>query len=364
MNGATADPPVEWSGRDPRVGIACHSRVRETFLDGTDLARLEDVADVKFADFQGDSSTSAPPAADPAAEARLSEFAVDLDALVVCHGAPRVTADVLQSAPRLRVLGELEGDRFAGRIDVDAATARGIPVVDTTHGSSYPVAEWALALAILGLRGAGRWFREVVSGRPPAARAPEAIRELTGRRVGLIGFGHIAWRLVELLRPFQVPILAYDPYAPRELADALGISFAPLDEVFHGSDVVVCLAPLTPRTRGMIGAGELELLRPGSVFVNVSRGPVVDSGALARRLSRGDIYACLDVFDPEPLSPDNELVGMPNVFCSPHIAGVTAESRTRFFSLMVDELLRFFSGAEPRAQLTDRVVAGRGEDNR
>ena len=102
----------------------------------------------------------------------------------------------------------------------------------------------------------------------------------------------------------------------------------------------------------MIGAPQLELLRPGSVFVNVSRGKVVDSSALLARLQRGDVTACLDVFDPEPLPPDSPIADLPNVFLSPHIAGVTEESRRRFFRLMVDECLRHFQGLEPLAELT------------
>ncbi len=129
---------------------------------------------------------------------------------------------MLAGAPQLTLVGELEGDRRAGRVDIAAATDAGVTVVDTTNASSAPVAEWALALALLGLRQHGR-FRDIISGQlmsyadyktdPPG-------RELTGKRVGVIGFGHMAWRLVELLRPFKVSVVEYDPYAPRELANA------------------------------------------------------------------------------------------------------------------------------------------------
>jgi phosphoglycerate dehydrogenase-like enzyme len=125
------------------------------------------------------------------------------------------------------------------------------------------------------------------------------------------------------------------------------------------SEVVVCLAPLTPRTRGMLGAREFALLRPGSVFVNVSRGAIVDSAALIERLSKGDIVAGLDVFDPEPVPADSPIKALPNVFLTPHIAGVTEAAYRRFFTLMVDELERFFAGRQPRYQLTPRSRADR-----
>ena len=109
----------------------------------------------------------------------------------------------------------------------------------------------------------------------------------------------------------------------------------------------------------MLGADEIEKLRSGCVFVNVSRGKVVDSAALLARLKQGDIIACLDVFDPEPLPDDSAFVELANVFVSPHIAGVTEESRRRFFSLMVDECLRHFDGLEPWSELTAGIVRRR-----
>ena len=106
----------------------------------------------------------------------------------------------------------------------------------------------------------------------------------------------------------------------------------------------------------MLGAAELDLIESGCVFVNVSRGRVVDADALLGRLQRGDIVACLDVFDPEPLPADSPLVELANVFVSPHIAGVTEESRRRFFSLMVDECRRHFEGLETWSELTSGIV--------
>lgn len=344
----------------PRVGIACNHRTRIAYLGREDLDRLGRIADVSVEEFDVRDETWELTTNTPEQERRLAEFASGLDALVLCHGGPRVTRSVINSAPSLALVGELEGDRFAGRIDVEAADEAGVVVVDTTHSSSWPVSEWALALMLIGLRQHAR-FRDIVAGMDmnhSSHRDEPPVRELTGKRVGLIGFGHIAWRLRELLTPFATDVLAYDPYAPRELADALRVDFAPLETVMD-SDVVVCLAPATPRTRGMIGRAELALLRPGSVFVNVSRGIVVDVESLVERARQGDVWFGLDAHDPEPIAVDSPLRSMRNVFLSPHIGGVTAEAQPRFFTLMVDELERYFGGREPRAQLTNRVTAGR-----
>jgi phosphoglycerate dehydrogenase-like enzyme len=344
-----------------RVGVACRADIVSDYLAPADLARLREFADVSIAVFDVDGDPWGVPNYVPEEERRLCEFAAELDALIVCHGAPRVTAAVFDAAPDLHLVGELEGDRFAGRIDVEAAHEFGVAVVDTTHGSSWPVAEWALALMLLGLREHG-FYRSLIEGEPVAfdrLRIRARGRELTGKTIGMIGFGHIAWRLREFLEPFETPILAYDPFAARELAEAEKVDFTTLEKVMT-CDVVVCLVPATPATAGMIGRDELALLREDAVFVNVSRGTVVDVDALVERAARNDAWFGLDAHDPEPIRVDSPLRGMRNVFLSPHIAGVTIESRTRFFSLMVDELRRYAEGVEPRAQITDRVIAGRG----
>jgi len=347
-----------------RVGLACSPDVYRRYVDARDVARLEQAAEFSFRAFAGPSDLSAPAVRDQEAESELGRFAADLDVLLICHGAPFVGDSVLESAARLSLLGELDGDRFAYRLDIAAARRRGVRVVDTSHGSSWPTAEWARGLALVGLRNAGAFFRLMTAREqtlfPYSERSGPGYdgAELAGKCVGMIGFGHLGRRLAELLRPFGVSIRAHDPYVVPAVAEAYGVDLSPLSTVL-ASDVVFVLVPHTSSTEGMLGGPELELLRPGSVFVNVSRGKVVDSTALVRRLERGDVIACLDVFDPEPVPLDSPILGFPNVFVSPHIAGVTEESRRRFFSLMVDECLRHFAGLEPRAELTEAVVRQR-----
>jgi D-3-phosphoglycerate dehydrogenase len=351
------------SDRRPQVGLACSEPTFRTYIDPADVRRLETRADFLFQPFSLDSSSLQPVPRDPVAEAELARFAAGLDILLVCHGSPFVSDEVLSRATRLSLLGELEGDRFAHHFSVDAAAARGLRVVDTSHGSSWPTAEWALALALIGLRNAGALFRRIIAHQPafPGGIRPRSgpgydRAELSGKRIGMIGFGHLARRLTELLQPFRTDVVAFDPFVSRDLADAYGITFGPLAAVMD-CDVVFSLVPLTPGTTGLIGVKELALLRPGSVFVNVSRGPVVDSDALLARLADGDVIACLDVFDPEPIPVDSPIIDLPNVFLSPHVAGVTEESRRRFFELMVGEIIRHLDGLEPLTELTPEVVS-------
>jgi phosphoglycerate dehydrogenase-like enzyme len=339
--------------------------VREEYWTGEALTRLERIADWDWLQSEGVSSRAGiwgGPSEDPAEAERLRGSIGDIDVLVVCHGAPYIDASMLEAAPRLKLIGDLEGDRFGNRIDVEAAQQRGIRVTDTTHGSSLPVAEWALALMLIALRDAGAQFRRLIGGEE-FRRSPDEYGfrhgELTGRTVGLIGLGHIGRRLIELLRPFECSILVHDPYVQKELALAMGVQLTSLEQVLSRTDIVVCTAPLTPRTRGMLGAPELELLKPEAVFVNVSRGAIVDSDALIARTRRGDIRVALDVFDPEPIPAGSEIRNLPNVFLSPHIAGVTAACRPRFFSFMVDEIERLIAGDETMFDLTRGVLANR-----
>ncbi|SFN91542.1 Phosphoglycerate dehydrogenase [Geodermatophilus obscurus] len=299
---------------------------------------------------------------DPAGRHRLRGALRDADALVLGPGAPYVDAAVLADAPRLRLVGELEGDRFSPRLDLQAAWARGITAVDTSNASSYPVAEWAVAALILCFRNAGAAFREMIE--PQAYVRPRTDPGfvhggIEGRTIGLLGCGHIGRRLVRYLQPFGVDVLVHDPHLDGDLAEELGVELTSLDGVFD-ADGVVCLLPLTPATRGLVGAAQLQRLRPGAALVNVSRGAVVDGRALLERLLPGDVFAALDVFDPEPVPADHPIKSCRNVFLTPHIAGVTARSRPQFFALMVDELLRFTAGRRPRYELTPTVAAVRG----
>lgn len=329
------------------------------------MERLESIATVRHGRFELPSSWDAPPPPDSADRERLIELIGEASALVVGHGAPRIDAAILDARPGVRFVGELEGDRFARRIDVEAAWERGVRTVDTTNGTSYGVAEWALALALVGLRGGGALYRRMVVDRREGFDADflegRGYRsgELSGATVGLVGCGIIGRRLLDLLKPFSCDVFVHDPYVPRELADAYDVTFTSLDQVMSLGEVVFCLAPLTPATRGLLGARAFGLMRDEAVFVNVGRGAVVQSDALLAELQRGRIHACLDVFDPEPIPADAPIRDLPNVFLTPHIAGETAASRRRLYSIMVDELERFFAGHETRFDLSPATIANR-----
>ena len=342
----------------PHLLLACDQRVRYNYLPPKEIERLENFADWDWFECEGGSIYSVNE--DEEAAAQLAERVGEVDGLVVCHGSPRIDGKIMDKAPHLKIVGELEGDRFATRIDLDAAWERDIRSVDVTNGSSYPVSEWALALILIAMRNGGAQYRNLIAGQGRNKETTSAIRgTLTGKRVGLIGGGHMGRRLIKLLRPFEVEIWVHDPYLPRELAEALGFLQTSLENVLQQCDVIVCVAPLTPGTRGMIGPDQIDMIPPGRVLVNVSRGAIVDSEALIARLKRGDLTAGLDVFEPEPVPPDSEILQLSNAFLTPHTAAVTGDDYPHFFALMVDELERFFNGHETYFDLTTRSKANR-----
>ena len=344
----------------PRVLLAFSQAVHDRYVDATQLTRLETFADWDWFECEGGDIVTANEDADAAA--RFADRVADCNGLIVCNGAPRLTAGVMDRAANLKIVGELEGDRFAARMDLDAAWARGIRAVDTTNASSYPVAEWALGLILISLRNIGTQFRRVISGqqRDPELKPYRGV--LRGKRVGLIGCGNMGRRLISYLRPFDVDLWVHDPYLPREMADALDFLQTSLENILTRCDVIVCLAPLTPATQGMIGKREIDMIPPGAAFVNVSRGAIVDSDALIERLRKNDITAGLEVWDPEPVPEDSEIRHLHNVFVTPHSSCHRGDEKNEFFELMVDEFDRFFHGHETRYDLTPSSQANRAGD--
>ncbi len=342
----------------PKVLLAFDKRVREIYVDDEQLSRLEAFADWDWFECEGGGIERA--SEDPEAANRLTDQVGDYDGMIVCHGAPQLSPAILDHAKNLKIIGELEGDRFAARIDLNACWERDIRTVDTTNASSYPVAEWALGLILISLRNIGTQFRRMISGERQETNLSPYQGVLRGKRVGLIGCGNMGRRLMSYLRPFNVDIWVHDPYLPREMADALDFLQTSMENILTRCDVIVCLAPLTPATRGMIGKKEIEMISPGAAFVNVSRGAIVDSDALIARLRKGDITAGLEVWDPEPVPEDSEIRHLHNAFVTPHSSARRPEGEVNeFFQMMVEEFDRFFHGHQTKYDLTPRSQANR-----
>ncbi|MBV9852893.1 MAG: hypothetical protein JO250_24810 [Armatimonadetes bacterium] len=270
---------------------------------------------------------------------------------------PVWTDALLDAAPALKYSGHLDITQSGARV----VLARGLPVSVSRGGWSPAVAEMALAL-ILGLlrktsdyhaqmrAGTERWSRDQPGDVDPLER------ELTGRPVGLVGFGQVGRRLAELLAPFRCPLWVVDPFVPEEVIQAHHARRVGLDEMLQESDVVVLCAASNAGTRLLLGERELSRLRPDAVLVNVARAALVDTDALAARLRQGGLSAALDVFDREPLERDSALRALPNVHLTPHRAGGTLASFLRNLHWLADDLEAVWSGRERHYALTEQML--------
>lgn len=236
---------------------------------------------------------------------------------------PRISAESLRGAPRLRLVA-----RFGvgyDSVDVPACTEAGVALTITPDGVRRPVAASVLALLLALAHRLADKDRLVRENRW-ADRLDFMGRGVTGRTVGLVGWGNIGREVSRLLGPLEMRGLACDPYASAEAAAEAGVELTGLDELLERSDFVVLTCALTAETRHLIDADRLARMRPDAYLVNVSRGPVVDQRALTEALAERRIAgAALDVFEPEPPSPDDPLLRLDNVLLTPHAVCWTDE---------------------------------------
>jgi D-3-phosphoglycerate dehydrogenase len=262
------------------------------------------------------------------------------DAILTCW-AP-VSAAAIAASPALRLVARMGVG--LDNIDVAAATGRGVLVTNVPDYCVEEVSDHAVALLLAWTRGIAVADRQVRAGRwdPAGAR----LRRLSTLTCGIIGYGRIGRRTAGKLTALGARVLAHTPHPPAN--EAGGVRFAALDELLAGSDVVIVHAPLTPATRHLIGARELSLMPRGALLVNVSRGGLVDTAALAGALASGQLSgAGLDVLEGEPAVPP-ELLAHPGVVLTPHIAFSSDASVHDLRRGAAEEVVRVLSGQPPR----------------
>jgi glyoxylate reductase len=259
----------------------------------------------------------------------------------------RVDAELMDAAPNLRAISNYAVG--VDNIDVDAATARGIPVGNTPGVLTDTTADLAVAL-MLGIG------RRLVDGDAYVRRGewrtwePDQLlgRDLHGATVGIVGFGRIGQAVARRLEGFECTIL--------HTSRSGGVGF---EELLERSDFVSMHTPLTPETRGLIDADALRRMKPTAYLVNTARGPVVDTEALAAGLHAGEIAgAALDVTDPEPMPADHPLLDAPNLLVLPHLGSATHATRERMAEMAVDNLLAGLRGEEMPHQVNKVTPRG------
>lgn len=245
----------------------------------------------------------------------------EADALII-RSATRVDAEMLSVAAKLKAIAR--AGVGVDNVDLDAATQRGVAVMNTPDGNTIAAAEHAFGLMLALARHvpqahasmvAGRWDRKAFMGT-----------ELRGKTLGLIGLGRIGQAVAIRARAFEMEVLGYDP-KPRE-ARELDIEIVSLDDLYARSDFISLHPSLTDETRGMIHADAIAKMKPGVRIINVARGPVIVDEALAAGLESGQVAgAALDVYDQEPPAADNPLIGHPAVVHTPHLGASTRDAQ-------------------------------------
>ncbi|GGZ62976.1 D-3-phosphoglycerate dehydrogenase [Lysobacter xinjiangensis] len=274
------------------------------------------------------------PIKDPAV---LATALAGVDAVLV-RSATRVPAEALAQATRLKVIGRAGAG--VDTIDVDAATARGIAVMNAPDGNTLAAAEHAIALlfalarhipkADAGMK-AGQWPKNGLTGF-----------ELEGKRLGVIGLGRIGGTMARKAQGIGMEVAAYDPFLPASAAGKGSVPLMSLDELLAWADIVTLHIPRTKETTNLLSEARMRAMKPGALLINAARGGLVDEAALLRLLDEGHIAgAALDTFVTEPLASDSQLRNHPNLVLTPHLGASTSEAQQAVSTILARQIIDF-----------------------
>jgi D-3-phosphoglycerate dehydrogenase len=243
---------------------------------------------------------------------------------VIVRSATHITADLMDQAPSLRVIGR--AGVGVDNIDVKAATQRGIVVMNAPDGNTITTAEHTIALLVSMARNVPQAHAKLQSGEWDKKSFVGV--ELNGKILGVIGLGRIGKHVASIARGFGMHIVAFDPFTSAEHAKELGLATAGLDEVLGRADFLTIHTPVTDETRGIIGRDAFAKMKKGVRVVNCARGGLVDEAALLEAIENGTVAAAaLDVFSTEPLPADSPLLGNTKIITTPHLGASTTEAQ-------------------------------------
>lgn len=274
------------------------------------------------------------------------------DALVV-RSETRVTRPILEAATRMQVVGR--AGVGVDNIDLDAATERGVIVVNAPQGNTIAAAEHTLALLMALARHvpqadasmrAGRWDRKSYLGT-----------EIRGKTLGIVGLGKIGSEVARRAVAMEMRVLAHDPFVPVERVRALGVESVDFEQLIMLSDFITVHPPLTATTQGMIGEAELARMKDGVRLINVARGGIIDEAALAAAVASGKVAgAAIDVFTAEP-PKDSALIGDPRIIVTPHLGASTAEAQERVAIDVAEQIVEVLAGKPARYAVNAPMLA-------
>ena len=287
-----------------------------------------------------------------ATEENIKKVIKDADIAVTSWGNPSFTKEILDECPNLKLVVHAAGS--VKPIVSDELWKRGIRVCASTKPLGIGVAETALGFAI----SASKNFYALNDDIHNGGYEVKDVKELYELTVGVVSAGWVGRHFIKLLNNFGVDILLYDPFVSCEDAEKMGCKKVELDDLLKNSDIVSLHAPSIPETNHMINADTLKLMKKDAVLINTSRGSVIDEKALYEYMAAGNLkYACLDVYDPEPIEKDNPLRTLPNVIMTPHIAGLAANGKLRIGMHAAEEIERFIENKPMECEVKEEMLA-------
>jgi len=265
---------------------------------------------------------------------------------LILRGTSSAPGDLIRSAKGLRVIGRTGVGYDA--VDIQAATECGVVVITTPGANTTTVAEASVAYLLALNKAIAHWDRQM-KARIWSSREEFVARDIAGLTVGIVGFGNIGQALARLLGPFQVTLLAHDPYSDAAAAHALDVELLELDALLARADAVCLHTALTDQTRGIIDRRRIASMKPGSFLINLSRGGVIESlDAVLAGIEDGPLSgAALDVFDPEPPDFDHPIFRHPGVLTAPHAMGMTQGAMLRMAEMMANGMAAVLDGKRP-----------------
>ena len=290
-------------------------------------------------------------------EAEVAEAIGDCDTYFALWGTPALSETVMERAKSLKLMTVL-GSTVAPYVS-DAMWDRGIRVISAFDFFSESTAEGAVAYMLAALRRipyySERLRREGI-WKSPEDRSDGLIR----KTVGIVGYGGVGRHLARMLSGFHLKLKVYDIRTiPAEDAARYGIEQCSMEELFSTCDVVSINLPHNDKTHRLIGDAQFSMMKEGALLVNTARGQILDQAALTSHLGRGRIRAALDVFEKEPIDPDDPLIGLDNVLLTPHQGGPTANLRPILTEAMIRESAAFINeGAPLKSEISRAYAAG------
>ena len=269
------------------------------------------------------------------------DLLANVDIIFSGWGAPTLDEAFLDTAPNLKAF--FYGAGTVRGFVTDAFWERDIMLTSSWAANAVPVSEYTIATILLSLK---RFWHYAFTIRQTGTYLPkDEAKGAFDATVGLISLGMIGRLVCQRLQPFNLNVIAYDPFVSADDAARLGVTLVALADVFRQADVVSLHAPWLPETVGLIRGTHLASMKPNATFINTARGAIVREEEMIRILQqRPDLWAILDVVYPEPPAPDNPLLSLPNVVLTPHIAGSMNEECRRMGQYVIADLKRYLAG--------------------